>query len=117
MTETDCPLLSYRAADRFAYDVVYTNVQAARGRGYGATQGIYAVESAVNELAEKMGNGSGQNSRAEYACGGENLFLHMDIFQIAQSCTMDQCMERAKEMMNWDQNILFGDMGNGKSAE
>ena len=24
-------------------------------RGYGATQGIYAVESAVNELAHKMG--------------------------------------------------------------
>lgn len=24
-------------------------------RGYGATQGLFAVESAVNELAEKMG--------------------------------------------------------------
>ena len=39
----------------FAYDVVYTNVMSAGAyRGYGATQGLFAVESAVNELAEKM---------------------------------------------------------------
>ena len=43
-------------AFRFAYDVVYTNHQAAGAyRGYGATQGIFAVESAVNELAERLG--------------------------------------------------------------
>ena len=41
---------------RFSFDVVYTNVQAAGAyRGYGATQGIFAVESAVNELAHQMG--------------------------------------------------------------
>lgn len=39
-------------AYRFSYDVVYTNLQASGAyRGYGATQGIFAVESAVNELA------------------------------------------------------------------
>ncbi len=43
-------------AYRFAYDVVYTNCQAAGAyRGYGATQGIFAVESAVNELASRLG--------------------------------------------------------------
>lgn len=42
-------------AYRFCYDVVYTNVQAAGAyRGYGATQGIFAVESIVNELADKL---------------------------------------------------------------
>ena len=41
---------------RFAYDVVYTNVMSAGAyRGYGATQGIFAVESAVNELAARIG--------------------------------------------------------------
>ena len=40
-------------AYRFAYDVVYTNhMSAGAYRGYGATQGIFAVESAVDELAE-----------------------------------------------------------------
>ena len=42
-------------AYRFGYDVVYTNLQSAGAyRGYGATQGIFALESAVNELAEKL---------------------------------------------------------------
>ena len=49
-------LYRHTEAYRFAFDVVYTNVQAAGAyRGYGATQGIFAVESAVNELAHKMG--------------------------------------------------------------
>ena len=35
---------------------MYTNHQAAGAyRGYGATQGIFALESAVNELADKLG--------------------------------------------------------------
>ena len=43
-------------AYRFSYDVVYTNLQAAGAyRGYGATQGIFALESMVNELAEQLG--------------------------------------------------------------
>ena len=42
-------------AYRFGYDVVYTNHQAAGAyRGYGATQGIYALETIVNELAERL---------------------------------------------------------------
>lgn len=49
-------------AHRFAYDVVYTNHMAAGAyRGYGATQGIFAVESAVNEMAQRTSYGS---------CGG-----------------------------------------------
>ena len=32
----------------------------------------------------------------------------------AQSCTMDKCMARAKEMMDWDSKYPFRDMGNGK---
>ena len=47
-------------AFRFAWDVVYTNHQSSGAyRGYGATQGIFAVESAVNELAERLGGSSG----------------------------------------------------------
>src|SRR5699024_4961761 len=43
-------------AFRFRYDVVYTNVMSAGAyRGYGATQGIFAVESIVNELADALG--------------------------------------------------------------
>ncbi|MBQ2134229.1 MAG: molybdopterin-dependent oxidoreductase, partial [Phascolarctobacterium sp.] len=42
-------------AFRFTSDVVYSNVMSAGAyRGYGATQGIFAVESAVNELAAML---------------------------------------------------------------
>ena len=45
------PLYGKIEAFRFAFDVVYTNVMSAGAyRGYGATQGIFAVESAVDEL-------------------------------------------------------------------
>src|SRR5699024_189876 len=47
------PLYGSPEAFRFTYDVVYTNVMSSGAyRGYGATQGIFAVESAVNELAK-----------------------------------------------------------------
>lgn len=49
------PLYGKCEAFKFSYDVVYTNVMSAGAyRGYGATQGLFAVESAVNELAHKL---------------------------------------------------------------
>ena len=46
------PMYGTPKAFRFAYDVVYTNrMSAGAYRGYGATQGIFAVESAMDELA------------------------------------------------------------------
>ena len=43
-------------AYHFVADVVYTNLQPAGAfRGFGATQGIHAVESAVDELAHRLG--------------------------------------------------------------
>ena len=40
-------------AFRFKYDVVYTNIMSSGAyRGYGATQGIYALESCVDEMAK-----------------------------------------------------------------
>ena len=50
------PLYGKAEAFRFVSDVVYTNhMSAGAYRGYGATQGLFAVESAVNELADKLG--------------------------------------------------------------
>ena len=101
-------------AYRFAFDVVYTNVQAAGAyRGYGATQGIFAVESAVNELAHKMGMDPVRVKELNMPVEGGPLPGYPDV-PYAQSCTMDKCMERAKEMMNWDFKYPCQDMGNGK---
>ena len=108
-------LYRHTEAYRFAYDVVYTNVQSAGAyRGYGATQGIYAVESAVNELAHKMGMDPVKIRELNMPVQGGPLPAYDGVCKTAASCTMDQCMERAKEMMNWDEKYPCRDMGNGK---
>ena len=107
-------LYRHTEAYRVAFDVVYTNVQAAGAyRGYGATQGIFAVESAVNELAHKMGMDPVRIKELNMPIEGGPLPGYPDV-PYAQSCTMDKCMARANEMMDWDSKYPFRDMGNGK---
>ena len=101
-------------AYRFSFDVVYTNMQAAGAyRGYGATQGIFAVESAVNELAHQMGMDPVKIKELNMPLEGGPLPGYPDV-PYAQSCSMDRCMARAKEMMDWDSKYPCRDMGNGK---
>lgn len=107
-------LYRHTEAYRFAYDVVYTNIQAAGAyRGYGATQGIFAVESAADELAHKMGMDPVKFRELNMPMEGEALPGYPDV-PINGSCTMDKCLARAKEMIGWDEKYPFRDMGNGK---
>lgn len=107
-------LYRHTEAYRFAYDVVYTNMQAAGAyRGYGATQGIFAVESAADELAYKMGMDPVKFRELNMPMEGEALPGYPDV-PINGSCTMDKCLARAKEMIGWDEKYPFRDMGNGK---
>ena len=108
-------LYRHTEAHRFAFDVVYTNVQAAGAyRGYGATQGIFAVESAVNELAHKMGMDPVKVKEMNMPVEGGPLPGYPDV-PYAQSCSMDRCMARAKEMMDWDSKYPCRGYGeNGK---
>ncbi|WP_195978036.1 xanthine dehydrogenase family protein molybdopterin-binding subunit [Blautia luti] len=107
-------LYRHTEAYRFSFDVVYTNVQAAGAyRGYGATQGIFAVESAVNELAHKMGMDPVKLKELNMPVEGGPLPGYHDV-PFAQSCSMDRCMARAKKMIDWDSKYPRRDMGNGK---
>lgn len=107
-------LYRHTEAYRFAYDVVYTNMQAAGAyRGYGATQGIFAVESAADELAHKMGMDPVKFRELNMPMEGEALPGYPDV-PINGSCTMDKCLARAKEMIGCDEKYPFRDMGNGK---
>ena len=107
-------LYRHTEAYRFAYDVVYTNMQAAGAyRGYGATQGIFAVESAADELAHKMGMDPVKFRELNMPMEGEALPGYPDV-PVNGSCTMDKCLARAKEMIGWDEKYPFRDMGNGK---
>ncbi|MCB5942969.1 molybdopterin-dependent oxidoreductase, partial [bacterium 210820-DFI.6.52] len=53
--EKTMPMYNKLTASRFKGNVVYTNKMPAGAlRGYGATQGCFAVESTINMLAHKL---------------------------------------------------------------
>ena len=100
-------------AYRFAYDVVYTNLQAAGAyRGYGATQGIFAVESIVNELADKLG--MDPTAIRDMNMVKEGMVMPAYYNEVASSCALDRCMDHCREMFNWEEKFPVRDMGNGK---
>ena len=107
------PLYAKAEAYRFAYDVVYTNHMAAGAyRGYGATQGCFAVESAIDELAEKMGMDASYIRKINMVKEGDVMPAYYG--ETATSCALDRCMERAKELIEWDKKYPSIDIGNGK---
>lgn len=107
------PLYRTPKAFRFAYDVVYTNCMSAGAyRGYGATQGQFAVESAINELAEKIGMDKVKIRELNMVREGDIMPAYYG--ETLKSCALDRCMARAKEMMDWDKKYPAVDMGNGK---
>lgn len=100
-------------AYRFAYDVVYTNHQAAGAyRGYGATQGIFALESIVNELAEKLGIDA--TVLRDRNMVKEGMLMPAYYNETANACALDRCMEHCRQMFGWEERSKVRDMGNGK---
>ena len=100
-------------AHRFSFDVVYTNLQSAGAyRGYGATQGIFAVESMVNELAEKLG--MDPTAIRDMNMVREGMLMPAYYNEPANACALDKCMAHCKDMFGWDEKYPVRDMGNGK---
>ena len=100
-------------AYRFSYDVVYTNLQAAGAyRGYGATQGIFALESIVNELAEQLGMDPTVIRDKNMVKEGMKMPSYYN--ETANACALDRCMEHCRQMFHWDEKYPVRDMGNGK---
>ena len=100
-------------AYRFAYDVVYTNRQASGAyRGYGATQGTFAVESPVNELAEKLGMDPTLLRDINMVKQGMQMPAYYN--EIANSCALDRCMDTCRKIFDWNAKYPVRDMGNGK---
>lgn len=100
-------------AFKFSYDVVYTNCQAAGAyRGYGATQGTFAVESAVNELASRLGIDPVEIREKNMVRQGQTMSAYYN--EVATSCTLDKCMNHAKKLFDWQNRAKVHDLGNGK---
>ena len=107
------PLYAKAEAFRFTYDVVYTNhMSAGAYRGYGATQGLFAVESAVNELAARL-------HMDPFAIREKNIVREGDIMPAYYgapntSCALDRCLKKVHDMIGWEEKYPRRDLGNGK---
>lgn len=104
------PLYNHVKASRFTYDVVYTNtMRAGAYRGYGATQGQFAVESIINELADEL-NMDPCEIRFKNMTR-ENEVLSQYYNEELNACALDRCLEKAMEMIGYKNKPLRRDMG------
>ncbi len=103
------PLYNKVKAVRFHGEVVYTNhVSAGAYRGYGAIQGNYALESAIDIMAHELGldpsefraknmmkEGETSPIFAIMGEGTEGTAMNMD------TCKLDYCVRRGKALIDW----------------
>lgn len=100
-------------AFKFDANVVYTNMQPSGAyRGFGATQGQFAVETAVNELAAKLGRDPVE--LREQNMVREGMAMPAYFGEVANACALDRCMQHCSDMFGWKEKFPVRDMGNGK---
>ncbi len=100
-------------AYKFTTNLVYTNIQPSGAyRGFGATQGQFAVETTVNELAETLG--MDPIALRQQCIVREGMAMPAYYGEVTNSCALDRCLEHCREMFDWEAKYPVRDMGNGK---
>ena len=100
-------------AFKFDADVVYTNMQPSGAyRGFGATQGQFAVETTVNELAEQLGRDPVE--LREQNMVREGMAMPAYFGEVANACALDRCLAHCRDMFDWEAKYPVRDMGDGK---
>ncbi len=103
-------------ACRFHGQVVYTNhVPGGALRGFGVTQGTFAMESAINELAEQLAIDPVRLREINMIRTGESHPLYNKLTKgagpepiLMDSCQLPYCVERGKAMSQWEQKKTPG---------
>ncbi len=116
------PLYNKTKAVHYGGKVVYTNqVSAGAFRGYGAIQGNFALESMIDELAHGLGIDPAAMRERNMIAEGETseVFRIMGeggegIEMIVESCKLDYCVNRGKELIGWNPLRLAWDSAPGK---
>lgn len=97
--EYTLPLYNAKAR-RITGHAVYTNkMPGGAFRGYGATQGTFAVESTVNKLAEKLGLDPAAVRLRNIVKAGDALVNYPN--HPLGSSTLDQCILKCQELIGW----------------
>ena len=105
------PLYNKVDAVRFVGDIVYTNhTPAGAYRGYGAIQGNFALESAVDALCEKMKIDPIQFRKLNMMKEKETspIFEIMGegtagTAMIMETCKLDECVDKGMELIGWNE--------------
>ncbi len=109
------PLYNKVDSVRFGGKVVYTNhTPAGAFRGYGAIQGNYALESAIDMMCEKLVIDpitfreknmikEGETSPIFKIMGEGTEGIEMSV----ESCKLEYCVKRGRELINWKEKYPF----------
>ncbi len=99
--EKTLPLYNKTKALRFMGNVVYTNkMPAAAFRGYGATQGTFALETAVNKLAEKCNMDPTEIRLKNLIKEGETSLVSNG--KKLGSSTLHKSIEKGRKLIGWN---------------
>jgi putative selenate reductase molybdopterin-binding subunit len=103
------PLYNKARHLRFHGKAVYTNLPVAGAyRGYGATQGFFALEVAMDELAEKLGMDPVELRLKNHIRAGETSPIFEKLGegregkpQVVRSCALAECIKIGAERIGW----------------
>ncbi|QQK08852.1 xanthine dehydrogenase family protein molybdopterin-binding subunit [Miniphocaeibacter halophilus] len=105
------PLYNKLKSARFHGKVVYTNkVPGGAFRGYGATQGCFAVESAVNELAKKINMDPSKLRLKNITKEGETTLAYN---QNILSSKLEECILKGRKLIGWEEKYPSKVLSNG----
>lgn len=113
------PLYNKADAARYRGQVVYTNKMPAGAlRGYGVTQAIFAMESALSELADKLGMDPAELRLKNVINEGEqNPILEGSTEEnpgTLNSCTLSRCIEVGQDLIGWREKYPRRMVGSSK---
>ncbi|ODA39898.1 molybdopterin cofactor-binding domain-containing protein [Desulfosporosinus sp. BG] len=107
------PLYNKTRAVRITGNAVYTNkMPAGAFRGYGATQGTFALESTVNSLAEQLGLDPTEVRLKNISKEGETFLTGQGV--LLGSTSLDRCIEKGKELIGWQDKFPSREIGQNK---
>lgn len=111
--EKTLPLYNKTKAVRFMGNAVYTNKMPAGAlRGYGATQGTFALECTVNKLAKKLGMDPAEIRLKNLIRQGETSLPYQG--KLLGSSTLDKCIETGKKLIGWQEKYPSREVGSNK---
>ncbi|WP_028307945.1 xanthine dehydrogenase family protein molybdopterin-binding subunit [Desulfitibacter alkalitolerans] len=111
--EKTLPLYNKTKAVRFMGNVVYTNkMPGGAFRGYGATQGTFALETAVNKLADTLKMDPTEIRMKNLIREGETSLIYIE--NALGSSTLHKCIEKGKELIGWNEKYPRRELDNNK---